>query len=211
MFISDQGCLLRKSSSGENHLLLVFFLRHHGLKSVLSRISRSPARASPQPDLFHSGRALIEQRDDGKPAFLKDFQPEHLHRGIGNAYRALACASSLSRFYENNLLHLESFQETWSLLHQALAAFARKPLPEASLLKAFFLFARSEGYPVTAQWLNAKPPEQRRALTSILRQPPGEVGATSDEVGSWIRDLERYLRDQTDLRPSGWKGLRPSS
>ena len=211
MFISDQGCLLRKSSSGENHLLMVFFLRQQGLKSALSRISRSLAMSSPKPDLFHSGSVLIEQRDEGKPAFLKDFQPEHLHRGIGLAYRSLACASALSRFYERNLLHLELFQEAWILLHQALAAFSLKPLPEATLLKAFFLFARSEGYPVTAQWLNAKPPQPRRDLTTILRSPPERVEASPHEVGFWIQDLEHYLRDQTDLRPSDWKGLSPSA
>ncbi|MFO7724131.1 MAG: hypothetical protein R6V45_01165 [Oceanipulchritudo sp.] len=205
MFISDQGCLLRKSSSGENHLLLVFFLLETGLKSALSRISRSSAKASPQPDLFHSGSVLIEQRENGRPAFLKDFQPERLHRGIGGAYRALACASALTRFYEGNLLHLESFRDAWSILHHALGAFSEKPLPEATLLKALFLFARSEGYPVTAQWLNSKRASQRNCVVSILRQPPGRVDASPGELDFWIQDLERYFHDHTDLKPSGWK------
>jgi recombinational DNA repair protein (RecF pathway) len=201
VFISDQGCVLRKDASGENNLLLVFFLREQGLKYVLAR-KRGKSSGGPQvPDLFESGDVIIEQKDPARPAFLRDYSPGTLHEGIGRSYRHLEAASSLVRFFEKNLLHMEHYPEAWDLLHSALGALAAKPLPEATLLKTYFLFARSEGYPVVAHWLESMPAGEQGALSAILRKPVEEITATPAELGAWVHNLSLFFKRETDLLP----------
>lgn len=203
MFISDQGCLLRKEASGESHILLIFFLLEHGLTYVLARRPAKSPASHHIPDLFASGTVIVEQKDPSRPAFLKDFSPGALHTGIGQSYRHLKAASSLACFFERNLLHMEHYPEAWDLLHTSLAALAARPLPEATLLKACFLLARAEGYPVIAHWLAGKPQSEQQALSAILRNPLGKITATADELNAWMHNLSLFLKRETDLLPPG--------
>jgi recombinational DNA repair protein (RecF pathway) len=201
VFISDQGCLLRKTASGENHFLLVFFLRENGLKYVLAR---KPGRSNSGPcvpDLFEVGNLILEQKNPAKPAFLKDFSSTGEHAGIGKTYRQLQAASNLTRFFEKNLIHMEHYPEAWDLLENALTALAAKPNPEAILLKTYFVFARSEGYPVLAHWLESKPQGEQQSISQVLKSPAEEISATVDELNAWIVNLSLFFKRETDLLP----------
>lgn len=178
---------------------MVFFLEENGLKYALARRPRRPGTGGGLPDLFDSGELVLEQKDAAKPAFLKDFNRQRDHSGIGRSYRALQVAAALARFYERNLLHMEVFPEAWSLLHTALETLSTKPSPEVTLLKTCFLFARSEGYPVTENWLGSKPPRERAALAGILQQPVEAVPADRTEVMRYLDDLGAFFRRATDL------------
>jgi recombinational DNA repair protein (RecF pathway) len=201
VFISDQGCLLRKALSGEHHFLLVLFLQENGLKYVLARKGAAKNTGACIPDLFQTGDCVIEQKDDSRPAFLKEFALRLEFKEIGRAYRALQAASSLARFYEQNLLHMEHYPDAWELLHKALRTLARKPRPEVTLFKTSFIFARSEGYPVVAHWLRQKPPAQQEAIGRVLQEPVDQAAADEAEVKSWIRDLNEFFARETDLLP----------
>lgn len=201
MHLSDQGCLLRKADSGENHFHLVFFLKASGLKSVLCRRRIKPDSVVALPDLFESGDLTVEQRGPGKPAFLKEYSPTVRHPGIARNYHALTAAARLCRFYEKNLVHMEHFGSAWELLHTTLDSLAGKPHPEVSLLKSLYLFARTEGYPVNAQWLGRKSPEERQAIISLLQNPVGASGTDPAQAGRWVDDLNRYFQAETDLLP----------
>jgi hypothetical protein len=199
MFVRDQACLLRREPSGERHVLMVCFLRGHGLQYVLARASRSQPGA--QPDLFSTGEILYQRKDADGPAFLREFSTAWEYRQIGAAYGRLQAAARLARFYERNLVHMETFGEAWRLLHAALAALAGKPHPEATLFKTWFLFARNEGYPVVAHWLRHKPPAEQAEITAVLRRPVEEAGADSHGLSRWNRDILDFFTRETDLLP----------
>ncbi|NDV63258.1 hypothetical protein G0Q06_12400 [Puniceicoccales bacterium CK1056] len=193
--------MLRKSDSGEHNLLLVYFLRENGLKYVLARRSSKLPGGAALPDLFETGQLIVEQKEEGKPAFLKEYSGSVAHKGIGRSYAHLQAASSLARFFEKNLLHMEHFPEAWDLLQDSLAALSEKPNPEALLLKTCFLFARSEGYPVAAHWLEGKNEGERHSIAAILKSPLDQIDTNPKEVNSWVNDLGRFFKRETDLLP----------
>ena len=199
MFLQDHGCLLRKADSGENHVLLIFFLRQNGLQMVLARKPTKSGIATNLPDLFESGELTLEKKGD-KPAFLKEFSPGTHYKGIARDYSALKTASRLARFYELNLLHLEHFEAAWDLLHTALQSLSEKRQSATVLLKALYVFARSEGYPVKEQWLEKLPREERILVEGLIRQPVDSQHMDTSITTEWIRRLEIFLLQETDLR-----------
>lgn len=201
MFITDHSSLLRKSDSSENHLLLVFFLKEHGLKSVLARKRSKAASGQNIPDLFETGELVLEQKDPSKPAFLKDFTSGTQFPEIARRYQRLKNASSLTRFYERNLIHMEHFSSAWELLQATLAAFAEKDPPELVLFKSLFLFARMEGYPVSQHWLDQLGKDDRIGIQKCLRQPVENCTESTAQLNLWLQSLYQYFQQDTDLLP----------
>ncbi len=201
MFISDQGCLLRRTDSGEQHVLLVLFLRGHGLHHALARRRSRPAAGFPPPGLFEIGDFTLERKDPARPAFLREWAPLRRFPGIGRAYPVLQAAAAIARLYERNLVHMEDFTAAWRLLQTALDALDAKPRPDLTLLKTAYLLARSEGYPVGAHWLGRLAADERAALRRALREPLESATAGSAAVAAWTRDLFAFLARETDLLP----------
>lgn len=195
-----RGCLLNKRDSGERFRLLHFMLETAGLQPVLLRRSRQGASLA-EPDLFETGWLSLEYRSPGGIAFLREFEPEARFPGIARDYRVLESAARLSRFLERNLTHMESFEDTWRILQEALPAFAEKPHPQATLLKALVRVARSEGYPVLQSWQARLDPGDRPAVARLLKQPLDALDASPPRLGHWIRSFYRFLAEETDLLP----------
>jgi hypothetical protein len=206
VFLTDEGCLLRKADSGENHTLMVFFLRENGLKYTLCRRRAGPDTSIHIPDLFETGEATMEQKDTSRPSFLKEFTPHQHFPEIARHYKTFKAASLLAQFYEKNLYHMEHFSAAWDLLQTALGSFAAKHQPEATQLKALFVFARLEGYPVQAQWLGSKKPAERASLSALLSKPVGVEAIDHVKAGEWIQDLNRFFQRETDLLPADGSG-----
>ncbi len=199
VFVNDQACLLRKTESGENHLLLKFFLREHGLQSALVRKrSKAPSGAG-LPDLFDIGEATIERKGTQKPAWLKEWSPRDEFLGIARRYKALQAASQIARFYELNLVHMESFEKAWRLLQSALESLSSSSRTDVIVLKVLYGLARGEGYAVREGWLAQQGRARRQAIENLLHQPLREIEEPSAEIEDWIRSLERYLQAETDL------------
>jgi recombinational DNA repair protein (RecF pathway) len=201
VFLTDEGCLLRKADSGEHHCLLVFFLKENGLKFALTRNRSKSDSSSTLPDLFEAGDVCLQQKDAAKPAFLREFNPNRRFPTIARHYKTFRAASSLARFYERNLIHMEHFEDAWALLSKALLSFAMKHEPETTLFKTLFIFARMEGYPVQAQWLEGQKPTTRKELTAALQMPVGEARTDPVTLTDAIGDLNRFFAEATDLLP----------
>jgi hypothetical protein len=199
VFLKDQGCLLRKELTGENHNLLVFFLKDNGLQMVLSRRPYKTSTLLNDPDLFESGELNIEKKGDNKPAFLKEFVPNSRYQGIARKYKALQAASRLTRFYEKNLIHMEFFDAAWELLHTALDSFSSKEQSDTILLKSLYVFARSEGYPVKENWLEKLSLQNKCEISSIIHSPVDSIDIDPDKITAWIRNLEIFFQQHTDL------------
>jgi recombinational DNA repair protein (RecF pathway) len=179
--------------------LLACFLRENGLRYVLARTRQT--RPASLPDLFATGDLLYEQKDPARPAFLREFTAEAEYAAIGSHYKRLQAASRITRFYERNLLHMETYAAAWTLLQAALAALAAKPAPEVVLLKTLFQFARHEGYPVHAHWLAPKAAAERAAISTVLRQPLDGIDCPQQRVSDWTTDLLLFFGRETDLLP----------
>lgn len=201
MYLTEEGCLLRKTDSGENHTLLVFFLRESGLRYVLARRRSKQPAGNALPDLFETGEVYLQQKDTAKPAFLMEYTPLSRFPGIARQYTAFTAAAQLTRFYEKNLIHMEHFNGAWDLLQKALESFAAHPQPQVTLFKALYLFAKLEGYPVNAQWLQRKQPALRKALQGVLQQPVNEVSMDPKPLQESLSDLFNYFQRETDLLP----------
>jgi len=201
VFISDQGCLLRQADSGEHHVLLVLFLRGHGLRHALARRRSRPDAGQQLPGLFETADFTLEQKDPSRPVFLRECAPLRRFPGIGRGYPFLQAAAAVARLYERNLVHMEHFGAAWDLLQKALAAVSEKPRPDLTLLKTTFLLARAEGYPVGERWLAERPAAERAALLRALHEPLATAAAGPAEVEAWTRDLFRFLARETDLLP----------
>lgn len=201
VFVTDQATLLKKSDSSENHLLLVFFLRENGLKSALARKRSKAAAGQCIPDLFETGELVLEQKNPSKPAFLKDFTVSSQYPQIALKYQRLRNASSLARFYERNLIHMEHFSSAWELLHASLSAFSEKNPPELVLFKALFLFARMEGYPVSQHWLEQMNSADRNHIQNVLRQPVENCTESPAQLRLWLQSIYQFFQQETDLLP----------
>ncbi|MEX0331688.1 MAG: hypothetical protein AB3N64_09725 [Puniceicoccaceae bacterium] len=201
MYLTEEGCLLRKADSGESHTLLVFFLRESGLRYVLARRRAKPQAGSALPDLFETGEVYLQQKDDSKPAFLMEYTPLSRFPGIARQYQAFASAAQLTRFYEKNLIHMEHFNGAWELLLKSLESFAVQRQPQVTLFKALYLFAKLEGYPVKAQWLQRKRPHLQDPLLKVLQQPVNEATIEPKLLEDCINDLFKYFQQETDLLP----------
>ena len=202
MYLTEEGCLLRKADSGENHTLLVFFLKESGLRFVLARRSARPAAGSTLPDLFETGEVYLQQKEPAKPAFLREYTPERRFPGIARQYKAFTAAAELARFYEKNLVHMEHFDQAWDLLQKALQSFATSNRPEVTLFKALYLFASMEGYPVRAQWLQQKSPSTRKDLLEVLQVPVSAVSVEANRIEEAVADLNSFFSRETDLLPA---------
>ena len=202
MYLTDQACLLRKADSGERHQLLVFFMRENGLRTALARHPQRPGKGPALPDLFEFGRVTLQQRDASRPAFVHEYEHMQAFPEIARSYPCLRTAARLSRFFERNLIHMENFEEAWALLHAALTAMAASAPAQASLIKAVYRMARSEGYPVFSNWLKRLPGPECRSVEDVLRQPVAAIDpARAEEIEAWLGSLFRFLENETDLLP----------
>lgn len=200
MFLTDQACLLAKAPSGENSSRLVFFLREYGLQTVFLK-GRRKGPSGQLPDLFEIGELTIRKSGPDGIGFFSEFTLQESFKGIGLSYRHLVVASSLTRFFEQNLQHMESFEQAWLALHQALLALSTKPAPEATLFKTVFLFARQEGYPVSRGWLNGLSTTNRIEVEAILREPLEALHLPKERVTYWLDRLSIYLESDTAIYP----------
>lgn len=199
MFLKDQGCLLRKTPSGEHYTLLVFFLREAGLQMTLCRMRSKASATVNEPDLFESGEVDIEKKGDSKPGFLKEFIPHNRYPGIARRYTVLEDACRLARYYEKNLVHMEFYDSAWELLHTALQSFSEKQQSRVILLKSLFVFAKLEGYPVRDSWLRQLSMHSRNEVTALMQAPVDTIDVENSQVGAWIKSLEEFFTQHTDI------------
>ncbi|NBD37051.1 MAG: hypothetical protein GVY10_00585 [Verrucomicrobia bacterium] len=201
MFLQDRALCLKRSFSGENRLLLELFLRKEGLLRVFARVSRQGAPGREIPDFLGTGEVTVRRKGPDLPAWLQEFSPGVGYPAIARDYRRLQAASRLAAFFAGNLPHLEEFDASWDLLHSALQALETAPVAEVVPLKAVFLFARGEGYPVREGWLARQREQERQALAQALRRPVAECTCRPEKLQHWLEDLFRFLSAETPLLP----------
>lgn len=196
--ISTEGFVLSKTASGETHLRYQVFSEEHGLILCLKRqTAKSPPKA--QPDLFDHAALDLEQPQDSRTYFIRDYRVLRRHAAIGGDYRTLVYASQFAAMLVKNLTHLERFEKTYRVCGQALDHWDKESRPEVVFFKSVYLFAREEGYPVKEDWWRRLPKKERETATAVLKAPVDEQTSSKESVEGLVARLKGWLGGHTDI------------
>jgi hypothetical protein len=121
------------------------------------------------------------------------------HAAIGRSYDALRLASRLAAIVARNPVPDDGRLRVCELLRQTFRAFGAAGRPDVVYLKALYCFARDEGYPVKQEWWQGLPDADRAAASALLNQPVSAQTAPPPLAARLTRQLEDYLRAQTEI------------
>jgi hypothetical protein len=156
----------------------------------------------PLPDLFQTGDFVLEQKDDARPAFLKDFSlQDRISRGSDIPTGACRPLPRFPAFTSKTSFTWSGTPRHGTCFSRSLLALCEKPRPEVTLFKTCFVFARSEGYPVVAHWLGQKKPREQLAIRQVLQQPVDKPLAQMRPSVRGGCDLNQFFARETDLLP----------
>jgi len=196
--LQTDALVLLKQPPADNFQGFTVFSVEQGVLPVLQRLSRKNPSAGAL-DLFDEAGLLLESSNQGRTWFLREARLLVRHEGMGRNYDAVRFASALALLAARNPVLEESRPAVAALLRSAFAALASGPRPEVVFFKSLYRFARDEGYPVKQDWLARLPSRQRAAAGDALNRPIAEQTATPDAVADFTRQLETYLRAQTEI------------
>lgn len=197
--IVPKAIALKLTPTGEKFIQVHLLSPEHGTLSVLRR-SRSKANNF-SIDLFDQGEARIDHKPSEGPnkGFLTDFFVSKKRNGIGKSYECLQAASWLSKLFLQNPMHDETGEELFSVAERALDALNASAAPQAVMLKALYLFARNEGYPVIQDWAHKLNPALAGNVANILNTPLSEIILDGETQQSAFASLKRYVEFNTHI------------
>jgi hypothetical protein len=197
--LTAEGFVIERRLPSDSFQAIVLFSPEHGNLLVLQRVPRKPSPAHVSPDLFDEVSASLESSNQGRTWFVREIRILKRRPGIGRSYDALRFASALVAVIGRNPVHEESREGVGRLLATALDAFASTVRPDAVHLKALYLFARGEGYPVAQEWMPSLPADDRRSAEAVLGQRLGEQAEDAGHVARLRASLEAYLASSTEI------------
>lgn len=178
---------------GEGFLRLSVLGREHGLQSVLLRLSRRKAA----PDLFDQLEVFWQQRPGSGIGFVIETRLLQRFERLGNSLAALSTASAHARIVARNASHFEDPAPIHDLTLQLLQHLQEGLDPALASLKALYLLARAEGFPVKEAWLQRLPPGQRQRATEALQSPLDTHPAPP--AGETLESLRNWLQREADF------------
>ncbi len=194
---SIEGLVVSREEPAEGHRDLSLFSAKRGLLRCRRRLSAG--KLSPVPDLFSEIDAVLNPMSGGCLFFLGEWKVIRARPEIGADYRRLEAAGALARLVLRNARWLATFDRASLLMGKALDALEAEAPPEAARLKALYLLAFFEGYPVAEDWLMAFPKPDRDAIDGLLCIPIGSCEAASADLIRWRRNLEQWIVVSTDF------------
>ncbi len=199
---SVNAFVLARESSGESMLRLHLFTRESGpLVAYRRRRPSRTAGATVTPDLFDRIEAVLETRNEGRTWFVKEDTVSRRFPGIGRAYETLDYTSRFARLVSRNPCPEEAAPRLFRDVETAFSAWEAGGPPALVFLKALYLYARDEGFPVRQDWLQGLPAARRASATALIRQPLAELpGAARGQAETLADSLQAWLRDHHELR-----------
>lgn len=202
--ILGEAVVLGRGEAGEARWRFSFLHASEGLVMALRRQPGKRAGSAPVPDVFEVGEVQLQASAPGKPYFVRDYRPVQTFRELARRPEAFRLAGVLCAFFrlnlhpsENNALHFEA-------LRAALAAFARRPRPDATLCKAVYRFASREGFAVREDWAARLQPAEADDARRILSQPLDEIDIPPERTTALTRRLFRFLEETGAFRLPPW-------
>jgi hypothetical protein len=195
--LSASGFVLSRSATAGGYERLGVICGEAGFLHLMRRPDASPKGGS-QPDLFDHCAVQLESRQGGA-WFVREYEVLRRYNGIGARYEALVAAGDWARLALANAADVESTEGLFGITAKLLDALDRGAQPQATLLKALFLFARNEGLPASEEWLRELPAVQRETAMIILVKPLAEldekavsgvqaadIAALADNITKWM-------------------------
>lgn len=209
--LQTTALVLSKSLSGSDSFeQLTAWSGEHGVLHVLVRIPKSTkpasARRSSSPgsegrlDLFDEAELWLESSNQGRTWFIKEHRFIQQRPGIGRSYDALKAAAALGALITRNPVSDESRPDISDLLRTSLTALAAGGRPDIVWLKALYRFLRDEGYPAKQQWWPQLTAADRDTAAQLLNQPLAVQTADAPAVTRITRQLEDWIRGETEIR-----------
>lgn len=161
------------------------------------RLSRKTVGAQPPPDLFSIIAVTTEVSRFG--VYAKETVVEAPSPSL--SYEALRAASELAGLLEANGEADHPDHVLPEILSQALPWWVQGKPPNLVLLKAIYLFAKMEGYPVAAEWRANLPPAEREAANALLGHDlSGDQPVALEPLPGLLARLALWIEHATDLR-----------
>jgi recombinational DNA repair protein (RecF pathway) len=183
------GLVLAREHSGERFLKITVISPETGAVMCLLRT----AAKSSVPDLFDTAELTLEPARGSGPRFASDYRVLRREGALGADYARLALACRFALIVAKNPASQESYEPLYALSMSAVSAFATRPRPDATLLKALWSLVREGGWPVREHWLAGLPEESRVLCAAILSQPLDAQEAPPEAVAQMIRNLEHWM------------------
>ncbi len=203
--VRTAALVLGKSLSGEHHLHLHLLTPEQGLVHALQRVSRSSSNkaATTAADFLDSAHVTMAPPPaaggESTLFFIRDYEVTRRRLDLARNYRSFQFAGRYAQLLVANARHLEEHRRVFHRSTDILDAFEETNRPEAVYLKAVFLFAREEGFPVKESWWRELPGDERAEVAAILNSRLQDVSAARESIERIIDELERWLRGYTDI------------
>ncbi|MDI1318684.1 MAG: hypothetical protein PSW75_00635 [bacterium] len=201
--LQTSALVLAKQPSGSDSFeQLTAYSGEHGVLHCLRRITQSKKAAptSAPLDLFDEAELWLESSNQGRTWFIKEHRFIEQRAGIGRSYDTLKAAAALAALVTRNPVSDESRPAIADLLRSSFAALAAGGRPDIAWLKALYRFLRDEGYPVKQQWWPQLGAPDRDIAAQLLNQPLAAQTADPATVGHITRQLEDWVRGETEIR-----------
>lgn len=196
--LSIEGFILSKETTGESHLRYQFLADKKGMMLCLKRRANKPSIKT-QPDIFDFAAVELDQSDQSKVCFIRDFQLLKRYQAIGNDYTTFYYASDFARILTRTLMHADFSSHAYELFPQALESWESNIRPDAVFFKSLYLFVSKEGYPIKEQWWKSISRSKRNSVASILKSPINEQEIPAATVESLNNELKRWIVDYTEI------------
>ena len=199
--LTTDAIFLLKRPPADTFQSLTLFSPTHGLLLALQRLPKKSAATAVTLDLFDEAALFLETANQGHTWFIKEPRLLTRHPALGRDYETLRHASSLATFVARNPVPEESRARIYTLLRDALAAFAVHQRPDIVYLKSLYRLARDEGHPVKQQWFPTLPAADREIVATLLNQPVAAQTTDPATVERLQKRLADYLREHTEILP----------
>jgi len=199
------GIVLQIEAKGDSFLSLSFLSREAGLETFLLRRSRRKAR----PDLFDTASVRFGARKQTGPTFAEEYRVLCRRSGIGKSFPRVQTASRFANFLRENAQHLADPHSVFPLCNRFFDAVSAGVDSSAAYLKALYLFASNEGFPLKEDWGRSLPEEAARDLGTILKTPLGRQETAEEQILALSRSLETWLVREAHFVIDPGSGNRP--
>jgi len=194
--------VLNRRPPAESFQTLTIFSAEHGAQFALQRLSKKAA-TNASLDLFDEASLLVEEPNPGQAVFVKEARIQTRHTALGKNYETLQKASALAQLIARNPVAEESRRAIYDLLRDSFRAFAENVRADIVYLKSIYRFCRDEGYPLKQAWVPELPSVDRGELVTLLKQPVGTQSVDAKVVARLQRNLDDYLRRETEIQLEG--------
>ncbi len=199
--------LARQPSGSDSFEQVTVFSEEHGVLHCLSRVQKAGTsgkaaakRSEGNLDVFDEAELWLESSNQGRTWFIKEHRQLARRPGLGRSYETLQAAARLATLLLRNPVPDESRAPVAALLRQSLGVLEQGARPDLVWLKALFCLLRDEGYPVKQQWWQQLPAAERDAAAQILNQPVADQNPPASDVTRLTRQLEDWVRAETEIR-----------